>query len=181
MVHCDVNYHLGFRFSAEWLRVQAVWIMCLAFLMVAHNFTDQWALSIVVKKKKEVEFVMRPNSIFHSHCSARTRPFESHCAAKYHLSNTRHLSVGVVSQTTCLLFLVFASPHHWDTESVQLTKVEIPTKQRPKPWGPQQKLLCVNWFVLIYLLLYWGNKLHQNTEQRDNGGCEVKGIVGHFV
>lgn len=82
VVHCDVNYLLVFEFSDEWLRVQVFWMMCRAFLMVAHNFTDQWTLSKAVKRKRIVEFVMRPNSIFHSHCSARTRPFESHSAAK---------------------------------------------------------------------------------------------------
>lgn len=120
MVHCDVNCHLGFEFSAQWLRVQAVWIMCQVFLMVAHNFTDQWALSIAVRKKK-VEFVMGPNSIFYTHCSARTRPFESCCAAKYHLWNNPLVWYSIWIEI--LLRLIS------DTLSVLNTEAELPRGQ----------------------------------------------------
>lgn len=91
-LHCDVNYRLGFLgfLLSDWEFRQG-WIMWRGFLMVAHNFTDQWALSIVVKEK--VEFVMGPSLMFFSHCSTRTGPFESHRAAKQHLWNTDQLSV----------------------------------------------------------------------------------------
>lgn len=94
--------------------------MCQVFLMVAHNFTDQWALSIAVRKKK-VEFVMGPNSIFYTHCSARTRPFESCCAAKYHLWNNPLVWYSIWIEI--LLRLIS------DTLSVQNTEAELPRGQ----------------------------------------------------
>lgn len=144
-------------------------------------------MSIICSGGGGVKFVIGPNSIFHSHCSARTQPFGSHSAAKYQLWNTGYLGV------LCLKPLVWYSV--WiemllrlnsEILCVQLTKAELPSRQRP--WPPSASKggsVCVNWFVVIWLIVTSFGDIHnsriQSTVHRQKQECVVRGIVACFV
>lgn len=116
---------------------------------------------IYSSKKKKVEFVMGPNSIFYSHCSARTRPFESCCAAKYHLWNNPLVWYSIWIEI--LLRLIS------DTLSVLNTTKRTAVPRGPEPWGPGKK---VDWPTCY--------AYHWNTVHREQMEYKVNRITAAF-
>lgn len=139
---------------------------------------------------------MGPNSIFHSHCSARTQPFESHFAAKHPLWNIGYLSVLYLKPLVwysiwieILLRLISetsemrqcADNQGWITnQAKQATALRAQTHRAPKGGS-----LWVDWFVLIWLSITLFANIHYSRIQKpghsEKEEAGVKGMVWHFV
>lgn len=161
--------------------------MCQALLMVAHNFTDQWALSIAVKKKKRGWIcngaklniplpLFSKDTAFWIPLCCQVPPL------KYRISHC------VVSLTTCLIFHLnwnFASPHFWDTWcAAHPGWITIQAKGqtlRASKWGS----VCVSGFVVTWLIIALFGDIQfigiQSTVHTENEECGVKGIVIPFL
>lgn len=139
--HCDAKYNCGF--SDEWPRVQTVWIMHQAFLIVAHNFTDQWALSITGEKrgKKKSWICYRSKVNIPLPLFSEDVTFES----------PRNCQVPSV-KCVCVLNDVFDIPPEWTVCVPQSsTQMESFPGRGPRPLvNLEAGSLCVKSFALIW-------------------------------
>lgn len=154
--------------------------MCQAFLIVAHNFTDQWALSVVGRGKSWICNGAKLNILlllFSKDTAFWISPCCQIPSLKYRIG---YLTVFRL-QPVIWYFIWIEMLLRLNSKilCVQLTKAELPSSQRPWPKTLKGRFsVCQSVGNLTNSDFIWGNTPHQNTEHRERE--ELKELLHIF-